>query len=848
MASFTDQPHIAFTPYIETNPVDAYLRVGMYKEQQLQEGIAKVQGYVDTITGLPLIKPEDKQYVQDKLNGLKEGISKNLSGDFSDSRITSQIAAGAKQIYTDPIVQNGVAGSMAVKKVNDDIEAAQKAGKSSVENEWDIRNNINKWLTDKTVGSKYSNYFQNYIPYTDVNKKWMDIQKELGAIETTRDLPFLQDAQGNYIDATGKILPPGSAPVLNDVMIEKTFKGKSPQAIKQAIMAGMDENDIRQMGITGRFHYKDLSQDQLKTIADGKQKGYVDQLNNQLKDLATLKSLNPSNASYQEQVDAKIAQVKKDYEASQKAYVSSIDMIATNPDGFKGSLYMTHAVNDFSTAFSNYSDIQKIVNSPYIEKMEKDRTYALAIDKYKLDLSHTKFTENLDIAKYNLDLKKYENTLPGNGISQPGSLDMGAYTDVVKPTATAFIDDLNVQKSIIDQNTTQFKEDYFNSLSNDEFQKQLAFHQEAYNNGKETRAEWIAYFDNNKQLQKSYNQNAALLANIQKDAETKFPEITKLEEKLAKNPLYQKIKRGEKEIATYEEGRDFVLDNAKTLGIPGSPANWTNDIYKKVDGFIQNLMNPGLSSSVITGIQEGVLKPKTDWINQKLADKAINYQPRPFDFNTTTPEKQAFIKAGFNKFLVRIEGEKGKQESFPQTSGFNLDKAKVLLDDPKTKLGYLVQGNQVFLTMQGLSPDNKPLPLQVVATNSSEFQNVFGQSSVSPIQNISNTIMQWGNTNIESGSKYASIKDNPNAYKTAMFGKIRGGSKLDNFPQVNKYNIKADNIALPNGAFQTIFYIETPKTGEWKTYDGAVSTDLNALVGAYQMLDDSAITKILTKK
>ena len=61
MASFTDNL-VAFNPYIPQIPVDDYVRVGMIKQQQYNEGVQKVQGYIDSVAGLDVIKPEHPRW------------------------------------------------------------------------------------------------------------------------------------------------------------------------------------------------------------------------------------------------------------------------------------------------------------------------------------------------------------------------------------------------------------------------------------------------------------------------------------------------------------------------------------------------------------------------------------------------------------------------------------------------------------------------------------------------------------------------------------------------------------------------------------------------------------------
>ena len=65
MASFTDQIS-QFNPYIPQLPVDAMVKVGMQKQAQYDQGVQKIQGYVDNIAGMDVIRDVDKQLLQSK--------------------------------------------------------------------------------------------------------------------------------------------------------------------------------------------------------------------------------------------------------------------------------------------------------------------------------------------------------------------------------------------------------------------------------------------------------------------------------------------------------------------------------------------------------------------------------------------------------------------------------------------------------------------------------------------------------------------------------------------------------------------------------------------------------------
>src|SRR5687768_10082006 len=101
MASFTDQVQ-GFNPYIPTLNVDDKAAVGMLKQQQFDAGVQKIQAQVDHLLGLPIAKEQTQAYVKSKVGELRNGLSKSITGDFSDKRLLSQAGGYASRIANDP--------------------------------------------------------------------------------------------------------------------------------------------------------------------------------------------------------------------------------------------------------------------------------------------------------------------------------------------------------------------------------------------------------------------------------------------------------------------------------------------------------------------------------------------------------------------------------------------------------------------------------------------------------------------------------------------------------------------------------------------------------------------------
>jgi hypothetical protein len=269
MASFTDTIS-QFNPYIKQLPVEAMTQVGMYKQQKYDEGVQKIQGYVDNIAGLDVYKDIDKVYLQSKLNELGSKLKTVAAGDFSNQQLVNSVGGMATQIVKDPIIQEAVTSTKWIRKGEEELEQARKAGKNSIQNEsWWREHEVGSWLNDGKVGSAFRG---RYTEYTDMEKKLRDVAKEVHEYDNSIESPFMRDNLGRtlyfYKNAKGEevaTLDPTKGTNKIDAAILKTkVKGKSAQKILDNFYMSLDENDKKQLGIDGWYHYKGVSGDQLK--------------------------------------------------------------------------------------------------------------------------------------------------------------------------------------------------------------------------------------------------------------------------------------------------------------------------------------------------------------------------------------------------------------------------------------------------------------------------------------------------------------------------------------------------------------------------------------------------------
>jgi hypothetical protein len=220
MASFTDAI-TQFNPYVAQLPVDAMVKVGMQKQAQYEEGYKKIQGEIDRVVGLDIIRDVDKDYLQSKLDELGGNLKTVAAGDFSNFQLVNSVGGMARQVGKDEVVQTSVASTAWYRKQQKAIEEAKKQGKSNVANEDLFSSQVNNWYKNPKAGASFSD---EYVPYTDVFKKLQDIAKSVGEDSTIVQQLFQTDDQGNPKLINGQLQ-------YNDVMAETLLKGKDKNKI-----------------------------------------------------------------------------------------------------------------------------------------------------------------------------------------------------------------------------------------------------------------------------------------------------------------------------------------------------------------------------------------------------------------------------------------------------------------------------------------------------------------------------------------------------------------------------------------------------------------------------------------
>lgn len=463
MASFTDQTS-QFNPYISQLPVEQMVQVGMQKQAQYNQGVQKIQSYIDNIAGIDVIKDSQKQYLQSKLNELGSKLKTVAAGDFSNQQLVNSVGGMATQIVKDPVVQNAMYSTQRVRKEQGNLDAARKNGKSSPENEAYFNYGLNQWLNDGSLDSAYTG---SYTEYTDVGKKLRDIADKVHEIDGSVDIPYRRDAAGQLIkDRNGN-------PIVDDAMLRIVTKGKPAQKLLDNFYSGLDEKDMQQLRISGWYHYRGADKDtfkkdivsaysdQKKMISDSVAQDSVE-LSTNTKLTAAQKAVLTAriNASNEALKSGKLEKQMNDE-------LAGIDNIQ-NLDEFKYKLYTNKFLTNTAKALSYQSTQEQILTNPY-------KQVQLEVSKMNQQAEIARQAHLDRMATLSLETQKFQYQMAKDLKDEAGSrvTPAGLPTDVEKPTLITLDRDIKRDKDQLDELNAKSGVSLYGKLNDTEKRKSL---------------------------------------------------------------------------------------------------------------------------------------------------------------------------------------------------------------------------------------------------------------------------------------------------------------------------------------------------------------------------------------
>lgn len=394
MASYTDAIS-QFNPYVAQLPVEAMVKVGMQKQAQYDQGVQKIQTYIDNVAGVDVIKPEHKQYLESKLNQLNGKLRTVAAGDFSNQQLVNSVSGMASQIIKDPTVQNAVYSTQKIRKGQQELEAAKKAGKSSKNNEDYFNNLVGNFLGDKNLESTFTG---GYTQYSDYNAKLMDVAEKIKEIDNTVEYPYVRDAKGNTVlDAKGK-------PVIDMAMLAVTVKGKPAEKLLSAFTTTLNSNDEEQMKIDSWAKYRGataatFAPDIIRTF-DNKKRILSDEATNLTVNLKSSQYTTAEKGVMQARLNDLNAQHDSgELDKQMNTALESLKDPNVLNDNFKYEMFKQKHLTDLASDMSRKSYQYAYKTNPYFQAQTELQKLDMQAEQNRIENDHWLKTYNFNAAE-----------------------------------------------------------------------------------------------------------------------------------------------------------------------------------------------------------------------------------------------------------------------------------------------------------------------------------------------------------------------------------------------------------------------------------------------------------------
>lgn len=420
MASYTDKIP-TFNPYVQQQPVDAMLKVGMYKQQKYEEGVQRIQNSIDNVAGLDIANGADRAYLQSKLNALGNNLNFVAAGDFSNFQLVNSVNGMTKEIVKDPDIQTAVSSTAWLKKQQSDMEKAITDGKSSQSNIYDFNQQASAYLNNDKVGQSFRG---RYTQYTDVKKKAIDTIKALSPDLVKYDIPF--------VDENGKI----DTNKIADAMKRYKIEGISAEKITQALTATMTPDDLNQLRIDSKYQFRGVGSEELagkaKQDYDFQRKIATSEL-----DKLQVQQAITTDPTKLDDIENQIEQYKdllggdgKVGKLDEKFY-KNVQQAITNPDEVKYNIYKDGFISEYANAFKSSKQDMEYVTNPL--KAQQNWVNEMKFKQQVENRQRYEFGVTTDLKRQEVALKAEENAMKKAelyGVESP-------WTDLGNPTDNA---------------------------------------------------------------------------------------------------------------------------------------------------------------------------------------------------------------------------------------------------------------------------------------------------------------------------------------------------------------------------------------------------------------------------
>jgi hypothetical protein len=389
MASFTDNiPQ--FNQYVQQLPVEAMVSVGMEKQRRYDEGLQKIQGQIQQVAGLNVLRPVDKDYLTSKLNELGGNLQTFAAADFSNFQLTNSVGGMVNQISKDPFVLAAVKSTAVDRKNMEEIENDKKAGKLTPDNEFNYNKQRRKYFESglKDESGNPVSFSGSYIPHFDIMKY---AKEQFDAIKPGKfsfDQVYETDSEGNVKfdvvrDNSGKIIK--QVPVVSPYMVRMEQEGRLPEEVKSTLAQIFSDPRVKQqLQITGEYNYSGMDSRSLAELIKTEKTEKLTSYNDKIAELTFKKTMEPTEEG-KSKIQQLIDKIQTGIGEVSSTYDNMFTKAYTDPDSVRGYLYKELSMDSLEGTYGSVRKSKKIESNPLWEANFKQFQEANKIKEAQAD-------------------------------------------------------------------------------------------------------------------------------------------------------------------------------------------------------------------------------------------------------------------------------------------------------------------------------------------------------------------------------------------------------------------------------------------------------------------------------
>jgi len=441
----------------------------MQKQAQYDQGVQKIQGYIDNVAGIKTLRPQDGKYVQSKLDELGSKLKTVAAGDFSNQQLVNSVGGMATNVVKDPIIQAAVYSYSNDNKNIDEMESDRKKGELTPHAEYVYSLKRNAYLNNQSLTDdqgKPITFSSKYVKGWNVEKALAEEMKGIGDGKYTVENLFVTDPTTNQIKydiqevkdpRTGKMVKINKGPQYSEYAVKEIHNGRLPESVRATINGVLNRPEAKiELGMRGVYEYRGYDDVNDFVNRYEKQKTEGIRLLDESKLEIQGKLLDEKDEDKKKQLQNSILSIDKEI-SNLKTTTSDSEATALgykdNLDGYKAMLYTQTLKNTFMTQYNNATVSREFVENVGLKQHQATIKAERDWWKDQQDVSVSWYSAKTGRLNYQLAKDKQDKETAPELPTEGGAIPKVLYTEKIREANDADVAFDTTKKELVKQYT-----------------------------------------------------------------------------------------------------------------------------------------------------------------------------------------------------------------------------------------------------------------------------------------------------------------------------------------------------------------------------------------------------------